>query len=186
MQARVRRSEGARTHAHEHGSTQHVPRSTQRARCMWRGCWCGGPVVPRGHSRVALCAATASAARHPATRPASSPLCRASFSFCRSSASVARSCPAKLPRSSSALSSIVLSCEWLERSMLTGEVVIGGACSAVALFGFKKTRLFSAVSRRDLSSKLTRVAHGRKAGVRPKVKTPSSHTSWSHLTWKWC
>ena len=51
----VRRSEGARTHAH-HGSTQHAPRSTQRARCMWRGCWCGGRVVPRGHSRVALCA----------------------------------------------------------------------------------------------------------------------------------
>ena len=25
--------------------------------------------MPRGHSRVALCAATASAARHPATRP---------------------------------------------------------------------------------------------------------------------
>eukprot|EP01044_Picomonas_judraskeda_P011144 COSAG03_NODE_1493_length_3981_cov_6.421175_1_plen_91_part_10 len=38
--SRVRRSEGARTHAHEHGSTQHAPRSTQRARCMWRGCWC--------------------------------------------------------------------------------------------------------------------------------------------------
>ena len=38
----------------------------------------------------------------------------------------------------------------------------------------RTTRLFSAVSRRDLSSKLTWVAHGRKAGVRPKVKTPSS------------
>ena len=38
----------------------------------------------------------------------------------------------------------------------------------------RTTRLFSAVSRRDLSSKLTWVAHGRKAGVRPSVKTPSS------------
>eukprot|EP01044_Picomonas_judraskeda_P011115 COSAG03_NODE_1485_length_4000_cov_27.150218_4_plen_103_part_00 len=41
MQARVRRSEGARTHAHEHGSTQHVPRSTQRA---WWGRRRGDPL----------------------------------------------------------------------------------------------------------------------------------------------
>ena len=58
--------DAAREHAPpQHGSTQHAPRSTHRARCMlWRGCWCGGRVVPRGHSRLALCAATASAARH--------------------------------------------------------------------------------------------------------------------------
>ena len=60
------------------------------------------------------------------------------------------------------------------------------AVSRVMLGGKRQTKAFSAVSRRDLSGKLTWGARRRRAGIRCKVKTPQIHTIWSHLTWNWC